>query len=277
MLIADFDKSVSWVVSQPFLLEPVVEGQVRRHVLDYLLFTDDGPVVVGVLNTHGLVHGAQLPTAVVEEAQRLRGAVLLVLEDVDLLHRGRATGRGGLSELLQAMDIQSGPRVLTLVSTNDANTLDKAAIRSGRFDSIVGSGYPNRTDAARILQLLVTTYRAHNPSTLQLRSLPCPSAPAGCDFREIVRRVVLVGDGRHVTTTALLAEGGTIPRHRSARTVSVIQQITSRSPITDALKRCRQFCVCVSAPTLSGKQGLPGQRLFVGPRPTMKQRYPVGS
>lgn len=48
MLLADFDKSVSWVVSQPFLLEAVVEGQVRRHVPDYLLFTEDGPIVVDV-------------------------------------------------------------------------------------------------------------------------------------------------------------------------------------------------------------------------------------
>lgn len=48
LLLADFDRSVSWVVSQPFLLEAVVEGQVRRHVPDYLLFTDDGPVVVDV-------------------------------------------------------------------------------------------------------------------------------------------------------------------------------------------------------------------------------------
>ena len=31
--LADFDKSVSWVVSQPFLLEAVVEGKVRRHGL----------------------------------------------------------------------------------------------------------------------------------------------------------------------------------------------------------------------------------------------------
>jgi hypothetical protein len=48
LLLADFDKSVSCVVSQPFLLEAVVEGQVRRHIPDYLLFTDGGPVVVDV-------------------------------------------------------------------------------------------------------------------------------------------------------------------------------------------------------------------------------------
>ncbi len=83
---------------------------------------------------------AELLTAVVEEAQRLGGPVLLILEDVDLWCRDRAQGGRGLSELLQAMDIQPNARILTLASTNDAATLDKAAIRTGRFDSIVQVG-----------------------------------------------------------------------------------------------------------------------------------------
>ncbi len=86
--------------------------------------------------------GAELLTAVVEEAQRLGGPVLIVLEDVDLWCRDRSTGGAGLSELLQAMDIQADARILTLASTNDAATLDKAAIRTGRFDSVVEVGCP---------------------------------------------------------------------------------------------------------------------------------------
>jgi len=66
--------------------------------------------------------GAALLTAVVEEAQRLGGPVLLVIEDVDLWCTDRAVGGGGLSELLQAMDIQPEARILTLASTNDAAT-----------------------------------------------------------------------------------------------------------------------------------------------------------
>src|SRR5262249_49021942 len=60
--------------------------------------------------------GELLLTAVVEEAQRLGGPVLLVLEDVDLWCRDRATGNAGLSELLQAMDIKPDARILTLAS-----------------------------------------------------------------------------------------------------------------------------------------------------------------
>lgn len=63
--------------------------------------------------------GEHLLSAVVEEAQRLGGPILLILEDVDLWCRDRATGGGGLSELLQAMDIAAAARILTLASTND--------------------------------------------------------------------------------------------------------------------------------------------------------------
>lgn len=53
--------------------------------------------------------GTQLLSAVVQEAQRLGGPVLLVLEDIDLWCRDRATGDAGLSELFQAMDINPMP------------------------------------------------------------------------------------------------------------------------------------------------------------------------
>jgi hypothetical protein len=48
LLYADFDQSVSWIAAQPFLLATQIEGKVRRHVPDFLLLTDSGPVVVDV-------------------------------------------------------------------------------------------------------------------------------------------------------------------------------------------------------------------------------------
>jgi hypothetical protein len=48
LLMADFDKSVSRIVAQPFLLRAKVNGKVRRHVPDYWLLTTDGSVVVDV-------------------------------------------------------------------------------------------------------------------------------------------------------------------------------------------------------------------------------------
>jgi hypothetical protein len=54
LLSADFDASVSAIVAQPFLLRAEVDGVTRRHVPDYLLMTDAGPVVVDVKPRHRL-------------------------------------------------------------------------------------------------------------------------------------------------------------------------------------------------------------------------------
>jgi hypothetical protein len=48
LIYADFDRAVQWIVAQPFLLKALVSGQVRRHVPDFLLVTEGGPVVVDV-------------------------------------------------------------------------------------------------------------------------------------------------------------------------------------------------------------------------------------
>ena len=153
--------------------------------------------------------GARLLTAVVEEAQRLGGPVLLILEDVDLWSSNRRTGSGGgLSELLQAMDIRPDARILTMASTNDAATLDKAAIRTGRFDSIVEIGYPNRTDADRILAVLIGALPGgyHVDTAAVVAALP--DNTSGSDIREIVRRAILASDDGHISTPTLLAEIG---------------------------------------------------------------------
>jgi cell division protease FtsH len=154
--------------------------------------------------------GEHLLTAVVEEAQRLGGPVLLVLEDVDLWCRSRHSGYGGgLSELLAAMDIAAEARILTLASTNDAATLDEAAIRTGRFDAIVGVGYPTRTDAARILSALITGLPGADTVDTHAVAAAVPEQTSGSDLREIVRRAVLSADATgRLTTSALLAEVG---------------------------------------------------------------------
>lgn len=54
LLSADFDPAVVGIVAQPFLLRAEVGGVTRRHVPDYLLLTDAGPVVVDVKPAHRL-------------------------------------------------------------------------------------------------------------------------------------------------------------------------------------------------------------------------------
>jgi hypothetical protein len=152
--------------------------------------------------------GAQLLTVVVEEAQRLGGPVLLILEDVDLWCGRRGTGDSGLSELLQAMDIQPEARILTLASTNDTTTLDQAAIRTGRFDSIVEVCYPNRADAARILNALTRDLPGGGLVDAAAVAAALPERTSGSDIREIVRRAMLADNSGHLTTARLLAEVG---------------------------------------------------------------------
>ncbi|MFF6875068.1 TnsA-like heteromeric transposase endonuclease subunit [Streptomyces sp. NPDC012474] len=48
LLFAVFDASVQHITAQPFLLKSVVEGKVRKHIPDYLLIGEPGPVVVDV-------------------------------------------------------------------------------------------------------------------------------------------------------------------------------------------------------------------------------------
>jgi hypothetical protein len=150
------------------------------------------------------------PIPVVEEAQHLGGPALLVLEDVDLWCQSRHSGYGGgLSELLQATDIAAEARILTLASTNDAATLDEAAIRTGRFDAIVGVGYPTRTDAARILISLITHLAGADTVGTHAVAASVPEQTSGSDLREILRRAVLSADETGVlSTAALLAEVG---------------------------------------------------------------------
>ncbi|MGC9501223.1 TnsA-like heteromeric transposase endonuclease subunit [Streptomyces sp. WG7] len=52
LLYADFDRDVTAIVAQPFLLRAEVDGVLRRHIPDYLMATTAGPLVVDVKPRH---------------------------------------------------------------------------------------------------------------------------------------------------------------------------------------------------------------------------------
>ena len=54
LIAADFDPHVERIAAQPFLLTAEVEGQPRRHILDYMWGTDGDPVVVDVVRRERL-------------------------------------------------------------------------------------------------------------------------------------------------------------------------------------------------------------------------------
>ena len=52
LIFADFDRAVHRILAQPFLLKAKVDGKIRKHIPDYFLVTDHGPVVVDVKPEH---------------------------------------------------------------------------------------------------------------------------------------------------------------------------------------------------------------------------------
>lgn len=52
LLYADFDRDVTAIVAQPFLLRAKVDGVLCRHIPDYLMATTAGPLVVDVKPRH---------------------------------------------------------------------------------------------------------------------------------------------------------------------------------------------------------------------------------
>ncbi|MFH5208743.1 hypothetical protein ACHIPZ_11120, partial [Antrihabitans sp. NCIMB 15449] len=46
LLFADFDRSVTRIVAQPFALVAQVEGRRHTQIPDFVLITEDGPIVV---------------------------------------------------------------------------------------------------------------------------------------------------------------------------------------------------------------------------------------
>jgi hypothetical protein len=55
LLLADFDPAVHHIVAQPFVLRAHVNGQLRNHILDYLLDTGDGPEVIDVVRGERMI------------------------------------------------------------------------------------------------------------------------------------------------------------------------------------------------------------------------------
>ena len=55
LLLSDFDVAVHRIVAQPFMFRAEIGGKIRRHIPDYLLDTDDGPVVVDVVRRGAMI------------------------------------------------------------------------------------------------------------------------------------------------------------------------------------------------------------------------------
>jgi transitional endoplasmic reticulum ATPase len=147
--------------------------------------------------------GQSALAGVYREAQTL-GPALIVLEDIDLIvgDRRKGTNTSALSEFLAVMDTDPSLPVLTLASTNDVATLDAAAVRNARFDSIIEIGYPTRDAAAQILAAYLRGVPGSADVDIQTVASQFGSDTTGADVREIVRRTVLASGS--VTQASLI-------------------------------------------------------------------------
>lgn len=148
------------------------------------------------------------------------GPALVIIEDVDLIV-GRRGGMGSrplaLSEFLAALDSHTDAPLLVVATTNDVTTLDSAAVRAARFDSIIEVPYPSTTVARQIFSSLLHGVPGSADVDIDAVAACLPPQTSGADIREIVRRAVL--HPHPVSTTTLkkhIASGRyrpTMPTH----------------------------------------------------------------
>jgi hypothetical protein len=153
--------------------------------------------------------GSSLLRPIFNECVRL-GPAVIIIEDVDLIvgRRGRSGSSYVLAEFLAALDSHPAAQLLVLATTNDVGTLDAAAVRASRMDSIIEVPYPPAVVARTILATLLDQAPGSDSIDLDTVVAALPAQTTGADLREIVRRSVLsTTEAAHpVTTTTLLRQ-----------------------------------------------------------------------
>lgn len=197
----------------------------RRELLRALgLGTNRGMLIAGppgVGKTHLVrVIGAELAgrfTTILADANSMRHAIaelysessnfgptLVVLDDIDLVlgHRDGSGHNNSLADFLSALDgVRQRQDILTIATTNDPESLDPAAQRSSRFDTVITLPMPDAELRTRILE------RHLGPLGLAVDFAAVAEAlegASGADVKEVVRRAVLE-HGDYFTQDQLLA------------------------------------------------------------------------
>jgi transitional endoplasmic reticulum ATPase len=119
------------------------------------------------------------------------GPTLVVLDDIDLVlgHRDGSGHNNSLADFLSALDgVRQREDILTVATTNDPGSLDPAAQRSSRFDTVLTLPMPDAACRTRILE------RHLGPLGLAIDFAEVSEALAGAsgaDVKEVIRRTVL--------------------------------------------------------------------------------------
>jgi len=125
---------------------------------------------------------------------RARTPALLYFEDVDLVagHRGYGSTGGFLGELLAQLDgFSANVDVVVVATTNDADALDEALQRPGRFDRRLDIGLPEPPERKRMLEKFLADHRViDRPGAVEAMAR-ATSGLAGAHLRELVDTAVL--------------------------------------------------------------------------------------
>jgi transitional endoplasmic reticulum ATPase len=119
------------------------------------------------------------------------GPTLVVLDDIDLVlgHRDGSGFHGPLADFLSTLDgVRKREDILTIATTNDPASLDPAAQRANRFDTVITLPMPDAASRARILE------RHLAPLGLPIDYAEVAEAlhgASGADVKEVIRRTVL--------------------------------------------------------------------------------------
>lgn len=137
------------------------------------------------------------------------GPTLVVLDDIDLVlgHRDGSGHNSSLADFLSALDgVRQRQDILTIATTNDPESLDPAAQRSSRFDTVISLPMPDADLRARILERHLGQLGLGIDYAVVAEAL---EGASGADVKEVVRRAVLEHGGSFTQDQLLdIAESG---------------------------------------------------------------------
>lgn len=144
--------------------------------------------------------GAQRVRAVYEQARRSGKPAIVFIDEIDAIgaRRGRDWGAGGkdetnrtLNQLLTEMDGFGKHKVLTIGATNNADLLDPALMRAGRFDRQIDVPLPNLEGRVGILEHYLKDLKIDtNVSLLEVARMTTWSS--GADLKNIINEAGLI-------------------------------------------------------------------------------------
>lgn len=150
--------------------------------------------------------GANRVRAVYEQARRSGKPAIVFIDEIDALGGKRGIDMGGgaiqdsnktLNQFLVELDGFGKHKVLTIGATNNADMLDPALLRSGRFDRRIEVPLPNLEGREAILKHYLNKVKV-DPSTNILDIARMTTFSSGADLANIVNEsgLIAIRDGR---------------------------------------------------------------------------------